>query len=69
MTCVAIALWSLIWGAAGYFTVRVIQMRIERKRFEKALADRIIRNAEQAKNSMNTITNNRVVYNPFVGIL
>lgn len=69
MLYVAIALWSLIWGAVGYFTVRVVLMRIERKRFEKALAARAIQEAEQAKNSMDAPTDKGVVYNPFVGIL
>lgn len=30
--------WTLIWGLAGYFTVRAILMHIERKRAEKAWA-------------------------------
>lgn len=30
--------WILIWGLAGYFTVRAILMHIERKRAEKAWA-------------------------------
>ena len=28
-------LWILVWGLAGYFTVRAIKMHIERKRMEK----------------------------------
>ena len=33
-------LWALMWGGAGYFTVRAIRMRIERKRAAKAMAVR-----------------------------
>ena len=35
MTFVTWILWILIWGVAGYFTVRFIQTRREIKRVEK----------------------------------
>ena len=38
MTIVAVFLWILIWGLAGYFTVRAIIMHIQKKRMEKAWA-------------------------------
>lgn len=62
-----VALWILMWGAAGYFTVRVIQMHIEKKRIEKVMAARAKLYAEQLKYSKTT--NGQVMYNPFVGIL
>lgn len=56
-----------MWGAAGYFTVRAIQMHIEKKRIEKAMAARAKLCAEQLKYSKTT--SGQVVYNPFIGIL
>lgn len=38
MAFVAVFLWILIWGLAGYFTVRAIIMHIQRKLMEKAWA-------------------------------
>ena len=38
MTFVAWFVWILIWGLAGYFTVRAILTHIERKRAERAWA-------------------------------
>lgn len=69
MMYVVIGLWILIWFAAGYFTVRAIQMHIERKRIEKALAARVKLYAEQLKNPRVVTADNQVVYNPFEGIL
>lgn len=63
----SIVLWILMWGAAGYFTVRAIQMHIEKKRIEKAMAARAKLCAEQLKYSKTA--SGQVVYNPFVGIL
>jgi hypothetical protein len=47
MIIVAFILWVLIWGMAGYFTVRAIQMHIERKRIAKAMT--AMRHAVPAK--------------------
>lgn len=38
MVFIAWFLWILIWGLAGYFTVRAIKTHIEIKRVEKAMA-------------------------------
>jgi membrane protein DedA with SNARE-associated domain len=35
---IAWILWILIWGLAGYFTVRAIKMHIEKRRMEKMMA-------------------------------
>lgn len=69
MTYVVFALWILMWGAAGYFTVRAIQMHIEKKRIEKAMAARVTLYGVPVKKPTDTSTDNQVVYNPFVGIL
>ena len=37
MTIIAWVCWILIWGLAGFFTVRAIQVRNEMKRTEKAM--------------------------------
>ena len=60
-------LWILIWGAAGYFTVRTIQMRIESKRVARAMAELAIQRENLEKQSAQ-MTGQRV-YNPFKGIL
>lgn len=39
MLIVLVLVWILVWGLAGYFTVRAIQMRAERKRMVKALVE------------------------------
>lgn len=38
MNYVLFVLWILMWGAAGYFTVRVIRACIEWRRDKKAMA-------------------------------
>lgn len=63
----SIVLWILMWGAAGYFTIRAIQIHIEKKRIEKVMAARAKLCTEQLKYSKTT--SGQVVYNPFVGIL
>lgn len=69
MTYVVFALWILMWGTAGYFTVKVIQMHIEKKRIEKAMAARAKPYGIPGKKSTDASTDNQVVYNPFIGIL
>lgn len=39
MTFIVWFLWNLIWGLAGYFTVRAIILYVEKRRMEKAWAD------------------------------
>lgn len=67
MKYVEFVIWILMWGGTGYFTVRAIQMHIEKKRIEKA---RVVRDklcAEQLKYSKTA--RGHVRYNPFKGIL
>lgn len=70
MMYVLIFLWIVAWEVAGYFTVRVIKARNEKKRAEEALANlaiqRMISNRQSEKVNRN---NSRIVYNPFEGIL
>lgn len=49
MLIIASILWVLIWGAAGYFTVRAILMHFKKKRIEKAMANRCIMQHELHK--------------------
>lgn len=39
MIIIAFILWTAMWGATGYFTVRAIQNRIENRRIAKRLAE------------------------------
>lgn len=41
MAYIAWFLWCLIWGLAGYLTVKVITTYIEKRRMEKAWAEYI----------------------------
>ena len=40
MIYIAFILWILIWGLAGYFTVRAIQIHIQSKRWERYMKAR-----------------------------
>ena len=62
-------LWVLIWGLVGYFSVRAIQVHIEKKRAEDAMACYAIQKMilERRLGKVNGRT--EVVYNPFAGIL
>ena len=64
MLYIAIILWILIWGAAGYLTVRAIKLRKESKRIAKLLA---IMNAQSPTGTLVRITdiNGNVSYTPF----
>lgn len=70
MLYVLIFLWIVVWEVAGYFTVRVIKARVEKKRAEEALANlsiqRMISNRQSEKVNRNS---SNIVYNPFEGIL
>lgn len=70
MMYVFIFLWIVAWEVAGYFTVRAIKARNEKKRAEEALANlaiqQMISNRQFEKASRNS---SDIVYNPFEGIL
>ena len=70
MMYVLIFLWIVVWEVAGYFTVRAIKARNEKKRAEEALANyaiqRTIMNRRSEKVSRSS---SDIVYNPFEGIL
>ena len=70
MMYVLIFLWIVAWEVAGYFTVRAIKARNEKKRAEEALTNlaiqRMISNRQFEKASRNS---SDIVYNPFEGIL
>ena len=70
MMYVLIFLWNVAWEVAGYFTVRAIKARNEKKRAEEALANlaiqQMISNRRFEKASRNS---SDIVYNPFEGIL
>lgn len=62
-------LWILLWGAVGYFTVGAICAFIRMKRNEKAMADWAIQHANRWKKITDADGNERMVYNPFDGVL
>ena len=70
MMYVLIFLWIVVWEVAGYFTVRAIKARNEKKRVEEALANldiqQMISNRQFEKINRNS---SNIVYNPFEGIL
>ena len=70
MMYVLIFLWIVAWEVAGYFTVRAIKARNEKKRAEEAFANlaiqQMISNRQSEKVSRNR---SDIVYNPFEGIL
>ena len=70
MMYVLIFLWIVAWEVAGYFTVRAIKARNEKKRAEEALANlaiqHMISNRQFEKASRNS---SDIVYNPFEDIL
>lgn len=70
MMYVLIFMWIVAWEVAGYFTVRAIKARNEKKRAEEALANlaiqKMISNRQFEKASRNS---SNIVYNPFEGIL
>ena len=70
MMYVFIFLWIVAWEVAGYFTVRAIKARNEKKRAEEALANlaiqRMISNRQSEKVNRN---GEKIPYNPFEGIL
>ena len=61
--------WILIWAAVGYFTVKAILAYNERKRMEKAMAAWMIQRAGFKENATQPSGDNRIVYNPFEGLL
>ena len=70
MMYVLMFLWIVAWEVTGYFTVRAIKARNEKKRAEEALANLAIQymisNRQSEKASRNS---SDIVYNPFGGIL
>lgn len=70
MMYVLIFLWIVVWGLAGYFTVRAIKARNEKKRVEEVLANLAIQRMNLNRQSEKANRNNSdIVYNPFEGIL
>ena len=67
MIIIAVILWILIWGLAGYFTVRAIQVHIQSKRWERYMKARTMyyRNdlLRRAKNA-----NIEITIDPFEGL-
>ena len=70
MMYVLIFLWVVAWEVAGYFPVRAVKARNEKKRAEEALANlaiqQMILNRQSEKINRNS---SNIVYNPFEGIL
>lgn len=69
MMYVLIFLWIVAWEVAGYFTVRAIKARNEKKRAEEALANLAIQRMISNRQSEKVNQNRNVVYNLFEGIL
>lgn len=70
MMYVLIFLWITVCEVAGYFTVRAIKARNEKKRAEEALANLAIQKMILSRQSEKVNRNSsRIVYNPFEGIL
>lgn len=59
---IAVILWVLIWGLAGYFTVRAIQIHVQSKRWERYMKARAMYYRDdlmrRAKNANIEITSN-----------
>ena len=70
MIYVLIFLWIVALEVAGYFTVRAIKARNEKKCAEEVLANlaiqQMISNRQSEKVNRNS---SNIVYNPFEGIL
>lgn len=64
MVLIAFILWILIWGLAGYFTVRAIRMGIERRRSEMIMAEYLAQR-QALKRYANTFEKNQLKANPF----
>ena len=70
MMYVLMFLWIVAWEAVGYFTVRAIKVRNERKRAEEALANLAIQKMISSRQFEEASRNSSdIVYNPFEGIL
>ncbi len=70
MMYVLIFLWIVAWEVAGYFTVRAIKARNEKKRAEEALANLAIQKMISYRQFEKASRNSSdIVYNPFEGIL
>ena len=69
MLYVLIFMWIVVWEVAGYFTVRAIKARNEKKRAEEALANWAVQRMILERQSEKVNRNSNVVYNPFEGIL
>ena len=70
MMYVLIFLWIVAWEVTGYFTVRAIKARNEKKRAEEALSNLAIQKMISSR-QFEKVNRNRsdIVYNPFEGIL
>ena len=70
MMYVLMFLWIVAWEVAGYFTVRAIKARSEKKRAEEALANLAIQQMNLNRQSEKVSrSSSDIVYNPFEGIL
>ena len=70
MMYVLMFLWIVAWEVVGYFTVRAIKVRNEKKRAEEALANLAIQQTILNRQSEKINGNSSdIVYNPFGGIL
>ena len=70
MMYVLIFLWIVAWEVAGYFTVRAIKARNEKKRVEEALTNLAIQKMISSRQFEKASRNSSdIVYNPFEGIL
>ena len=70
MLYVLIFMWIVVWEVAGYFTVRAIKARVEKKRAEEAMANWAVQRMILERQSEKVNRNGeKIVYNPFEGIL
>ena len=68
MALVALFLWILIWGLAGYFTVRAIMIRMEEKRRREWFAAYMHQQRTMMKHAGKT-TGTQFSLNPFDDLL
>ena len=70
MMYIACILWVLIWGLAGYFTVRAYQVHVESKRWEKYMKGRnMYPPIYIVKKSEEKVNNDKLTGDPFENLL
>ena len=69
MTIIAGIAWILIWGLAGYLTVRAVLTSAERHRAVRTSTVWFPKHKAQEKKNAAVTRSRDIVYNPFEGLL